>query len=84
MRADVKKNKIKAILALAGWLSWLEHRPIDEKGVGSIPAQGTYPGCGGDPQSGHVQEATNRCFSLFLSLSPNSLKSVNTSLGEED
>ena len=47
------------------WLSWSETRSIHQKGVGLIPGQGTYLGCGLSPQMGHVQEATNQCFSLF-------------------
>ena len=31
-------------MALAGWLSWLEHYPIYHKVAGSIPSQGTYRG----------------------------------------
>ena len=83
--------------ALAGWLSWLEHRPIHQNVAGSICGQGTYPGCGFDPQSGHIREATNRCFSLtsmFLSLPPflslqsqekkrKQWKAINMSLGED-
>ena len=34
------------------------------KGLCSIPSQGTYLHCGFDPQLGHVQEATDGCFSL--------------------
>ena len=43
---------------LAGWLIRLEHHPIDHKVVDSIPSQGTCLGCGFNPQSGHIQEAT--------------------------
>ena len=32
--------------------------------TGLIPRQGTYPGHRFDPQSGHIQEATDLCFSL--------------------
>ena len=28
--------------ALAGWLSWLEHRPVHQKVAGSILSQGTH------------------------------------------
>ena len=34
------------------WLSWLECCPMQQKVVGSIPGEGTYLGCGFDPQSG--------------------------------
>ena len=61
--------------ALAGWLRWLEHLPMHQKVAGLIPRQGMYLGCGFDPWSKRIQEATNRCLSLtsmFLSL-PSSL-----------
>ena len=51
------------------WLSWLEGHPVHGKAVGSISGQRTDLGCRIDPQSGHVQEATTQCFSVFLSLS---------------
>ena len=57
--------------ALAGWLSWLECCPIQQKIVGLIPGQGTYLGRRFDPGLGHVWEAAIQCFSLtsmFLSL----------------
>ena len=64
------------------WLSWLEHCPVNQKVVGSIPSQSTCLGCRFSSQSGHVQEATNP-FSLtskFLSLSlsiPSPLSKIN-------
>ena len=36
-------------LPLAGWLSWLEHCPVRQKFVGSIPNQGTCLGLGSLP-----------------------------------
>ena len=57
--------------ALARWLSWVECPPVHSKVAGSFPGQGTHLVCRFDPQSGHMQEATNRCFSptlMFLSL----------------
>ena len=51
------------------WLSWLEHRPIDQKLVGSIPRQGTHPGCGFRP----VLACPGGSQSMFLSLPPPSL-----------
>ena len=69
------------------WLSWLEGHPVHGKAVGSISGQRTDLGCRFDPQSGHVQEATNQCFSLtsiFFSRSlPLYLKSINI-LSSED
>ena len=50
--------------ALARWLSWLEHHSTLQKVVGSIPGQGTFPGCWFSPWSGRVEEATDPCFSL--------------------
>ena len=67
-------------VALARWLSWLEHRPTHQKAVGSIPGQGTQLGFRFHPWSGRIPEATSQCFSLtsmFLSL-PSSLKSIKT------
>ena len=72
------------MLALAGWLSWLEHHPIHQKFEGLVPGQGTYLGRGFDTRSGCMWEATGQCFSLTLmvfvsSLSlPLSLKSIKT------
>ena len=54
-------------LALAGWLSWLEHLPIHQNFADSVPGQGTYLGCGFDPQLRCEKEATNWYFSLSLS-----------------
>ena len=62
-------------VTLAGWLIWLEHRPIHQKVGGSIPSQGTCLGYGFNPWLGYIWEATDRCFSLSL---PLSLKSINT------
>ena len=42
---------------------------LSPKGVGSIPGQGIYVGCGFDPWSRCVWEATSQCFSLSLPLS---------------
>ena len=65
-----KKYFLKVIhTALAMGLSWLEHCPIHQKVAGSIPALGTYLGCGFDPQLHHVWETTNQSLSLSLSLS---------------
>ena len=38
--------------------------------MGSVLSQDTRLGCGFDPQSGHLQEATDRCLSLSLPLFP--------------
>ena len=58
-RERVKEKNLKHLIALAGWLSWLEHHTIKQKVVGSILSQGTCLGCRLDPQSGHIQEATD-------------------------
>ena len=46
-------------LALARWHGGWECCPIHQKVAGSISGQGTYVGCGFNPQFGHVWEATN-------------------------
>ena len=38
------------------WFCWLEHHLEDQKVVGSILVQGTYPGCVFNPCLGHMQE----------------------------
>ena len=45
--------------ALAGMAQLVGASSCNQKVAGSIPGQNTYLGCGFDPQSGHVQEATN-------------------------
>ena len=63
---------------------------MHQKVMGLMPGHAIYLGCGFDPQSGHVGEATDQCFSpilkfLSLSLSPPlslSLKSIHISTGE--
>ena len=72
----------KTAAALAWCLSGLECHPLHQKVAGLIPGQGTHLGCGLDPQSGRVQEATDPCFSLPLSL-PLSLKLINISSGDD-
>ena len=61
------------------WLSWLVRHPINQKVVGSIPGQGACLGCGFSPWWGHVQEATNGCFS-HQCLSPSHPPSLSLSL----
>ena len=51
------------------WLSWVEHCPIDQKVTGWVPNQGTYPGCGFDPQLGHIGEINVSLTWIFFSLS---------------
>ena len=82
--------QIERLTAVAGWVSWLEHRPIHQEAVGLIPGQGTYLGCRFDPWLG-IYERQPISFSLtlmFLSLSlslsiPLSLKISKHILGEE-
>ena len=73
------QNLVKT--ALARWFGWLNHRPIHQKVVGSIPSQGTHLGCGFDPRLGHVWKATDRGFSLTLTVLspalPSSLSKIN-------
>lgn len=45
---------------------WLEHPPIYQKVVGSIPRHGIHPGCRFHPWKGHEWEATNLSLFLFL------------------
>ena len=69
--------------ALAGVAQLIEASSCNWKVVGWIPGQGTSLDCGFSPRSGHVQEATNRCFSLismFFSFSlslPSPLSKIN-------
>ena len=73
-------NKCYSPGQVAQLVGVLSHAP---KVVGSIPGQGTCPCCKFDPQLGYVQEATNQCFSLSLSLSPlpaSSLSKINEHL----
>ena len=55
-------KKVKT--ALAGVAQWIESWPVNQKVTGLIPSQGTYLDYVFGPQLGHVQEATNTCFSL--------------------
>ena len=60
-----KKDALASVAQLVG------HHPTKRKVAGSIPGQVTGLDCGFGPHLGHVQEATNQCFSLktmFLSL----------------
>lgn len=55
-------------IALAGWLSRLQHCPVHEKFAGLIPDQGTFLHCGVNPQSGEgVDERQLIHISLSLS-----------------
>ena len=51
---------------LARWLVWLEPHPMHQKAASLVPSQGTYPGCGFNPQLGRMWETTDQCFSLTL------------------
>ena len=72
----MKNNQLKILeISLAGVASWVEGQHANQKVAGSIPGQGTCLGCGPGPWLGHVQEATDGCFSPSLSPSrPFSLK----------
>ena len=39
-------------VALAGVVQWIEYRPANLRVAGSIPGQGTYPGCRPGPWLG--------------------------------
>ena len=47
-----------------GSVGWLSVVPQKQTVACWIPSQGTCLGCRFGPQSGHVQQAPNRCFSL--------------------
>ena len=47
---------MKNIVPWLMWLYWLEHPLVDQKFMGSILGQGTYPSCRFDPQLGHVRQ----------------------------
>ena len=55
---------------------------MHQKVRGSIPGQGTYRRGRFDPQSGHLQEATDRCFSVGVCLCL-SLESINIPCAED-
>ena len=62
------KNNLPALVGVAH----LVPHPIHQKDTGSIPSQGMSLGCRFGTRWGHVQEATNQCFSftvMFFSLS---------------
>lgn len=81
MRNNINNNRS---LALARWLRWLECRPIRQKPVSSVPGQGTSLGCGFNPQTGCIRDATGPCFShidvSFPPLSPSLPLSLSLSL----
>jgi hypothetical protein len=43
----------------------VEHQSMHRKVAGSLPSQGTFPGCGLDPRLECVWETTNQYFSLI-------------------
>ena len=53
---------IQKTLALARWVSWLQHCPIPQNVLGLIPGQGTYLGGGLGPQSGCAWGSNHQCF----------------------
>ena len=54
-------------MALVNMAQLVGSHPTNWKVEGFIPCQGTCLGCRFGPQSGHMQEATNQCFSTSLS-----------------
>ena len=66
-----------------GWYGSVGASCHNQMVIGSIPSQGTYLGCGFDPMSRHIKEATNQYFSLtsvfhsFPSSLPSSLSKSN-------
>ena len=63
-----------AITALASVVHLVGGCPLGQKVTGSIPSQGTYPGCRFDPLSGCVQEDNQ---TMFLSLPPSPFLSLS-------
>ena len=56
--------------ALAGVAQWIEHGPVKQRVSGSIPSQGTCPGCGPRPLWGACKRQLHIDVSLPLFLSP--------------
>ena len=54
---------LKNNFALAGVAQWIERWPVNPRVAGSIPSQGTFLGCGPDPQLG-------ACESQLIDVSP--------------
>ena len=76
-----EENDLEVEMALAGVAQWTEQLPVNRKVPGSIPSQGTCPGCRPGPQLGACERQpvdvslAHRCFSPLLSPSlPLSLK----------
>ena len=77
-RETAQNGTWSKIRTLLGWLRWLERHPVTEGlrvqfpvrahtyVAGLVPSPDMY-----DPWSGPIWKATNRCFSLSLSLSKN-------------
>ena len=61
---------LQETLPCPGWVAHLESHPVHQKGLGFDPQSGHVP------RLGHVQEATNQCFSHID-------ESVNMSSGED-
>ena len=82
---DLLSDGKKELGSLAGWLSWLEHRPIHQRAVGSVPSQGTYLGCGFNPWQGtYKRQLTGFSLtSMSVCLSVSLSKSINISSGED-
>lgn len=59
--------------ALADVASWLEHCPVHQKGAGSVPDQGSYPGFAGF--AGLIL-GWSKC-SMFLSPLPQHRRLIN-------
>ena len=56
--------------AVAGVVPWIEHRPVNQRVVGSIPSQGTCLGCGPGPHLGVCKRQPHIDVSLSLFLPP--------------
>ena len=89
LQVEVPQTAVAAMLktSTGPWLVWLgclEHHPMDQKVMGLILGQGTYPGCGFNPLLACVREGNQSIFlshlDVSLSLKSNEKKNV---LGED-
>ena len=71
---------LKESSVLAGWLSWLDHCPIYQRAVGSIPSQDIYLGCNSIPDWGVYQRKLICHIDVSLSLSVSLILSLALSL----
>ena len=70
-KTETMKLSAKKYLCLPWpmWLSWLEHHPLNQRAMDSIPSHGSYPVCGLDPWSGWVGEGNQLVFLFHIYVS---------------